>query len=210
MSEWPRPCPIPGHPARRRRRTSGDHRIGVDAAAGLAPARPRRAAAAARRLGHLAGGVGDALAPGPRPCRRLDRRRGHRRDVAGLGPAEPAGTQSPPGQPGRPGDAGAGPVLADRGGAGRGSRGEGGSPPPSRSAPPPGRTGGRPWSTWPGRPAGTGGCAGMRRSKRPASAATTWPPTWPTRSCGIRSCPGSGWTAGMCSGGAPPTSVRNG
>jgi len=106
-------------PRRRRRRTNGDHRIGMDAAAGLAPARPRRAAAAARRLGHLAGGVDNARAPGPGPCRRLDGRRGHRRNVAGLGLAEPAGTQSPPGQPRQPADAGAGPVLADRGRAGR-------------------------------------------------------------------------------------------
>ena len=47
-------------------------------------------------------------------------------------------------------------------------RGAGGSPPRSRSARPPGRTGGRPWCTWPGRLAGTGGCAATRRSAPPA------------------------------------------
>ena len=85
MSEWPRPCPIPGHP----HDDDGEPAVITESAwtrlRALAPARSRRAAAAARRPGHLAGGVGDARAPGPRPCRRLDRRRGHRRDVAGLG-----------------------------------------------------------------------------------------------------------------------------
>ena len=42
------------------------------------------------------------------------------------------------------------------------------------------------------------------RSRRPASAATTWPPSWPTRNAGMRSCPGPAWAAGMCSGGGTP------
>ena len=90
-TRYPRPCPIPGHPQDAGRAGPG-HRVGVGAAARLAPARPGRAAAAARHPAHLAGRLDPARRARAGPCRHL-RRRGRRRGV--LADVAPLRTQLP-------------------------------------------------------------------------------------------------------------------
>ena len=174
------------------RQVTGD---GVAAAAGLAPARARRAAAAARRPAHLAGGVGPALAPGPRPDPRRDRRRrspwsrgwpGHG-GTGGHAARQPAQTACSRGS-----------CSCRRGGAGR--RGVG-------------RVGYRRRRVRPARPAGPVAVPGVPGRGRRRVLVAAPPPGGPrrprpprpgrrragrTRRGGTRSCPGSGWAVGMC------------